>query len=105
MHSKTSNVIRVRLKCRDLLVCVVVEDPQLEVVRAHHKPIFASNELDAAGWHFRHLKGLDECSSLVVVYIYGAIVKARQDPRLRWMEVDTLYSVRPREQFSLKPGL
>ena len=42
---ETSNIVRVRLERRNFLVCVAVEDTQLEVVRTDHEPVLASRHL------------------------------------------------------------
>lgn len=47
VYCEASYIVRVGLERDDLLVCVVIEDAQLEVVRAGYKPVFSWDELDA----------------------------------------------------------
>ena len=82
-----------RLKRRDLLVCVVVEDAQLEIVRARNEPVLAGYETDAAHGDLRDLKGLDQGTRFVVVDVDRAIVKTGEDPRLGGVEVNALNAI------------
>ena len=75
MHSQTSNVVRVRLECGDLFVCIVVEDAYLEVVGASHEPVLARNEANTSYGDFGNFKSLDECPSFMVVDINSAVVE------------------------------
>ena len=60
VYGKTSDVVRVCLKGRDLFVRVVVEDAELEVVGAGHEPVLAGDEADAADGDLGDLEGLDQ---------------------------------------------
>lgn len=75
VNCKASYIVRVGLKRDNLLVGVVIEDAQLEVVRASNEPVFSGDELDTANWDGGDLKGLDECASFVVVDIDGTVVQ------------------------------
>ena len=45
VHNDGSDVVRVCLKCMDLLQSVVVEDPDLHVVRTCHHPALTHHKL------------------------------------------------------------
>lgn len=74
VNCKASYIVRVGLKCDNLLVGVVIEDAQLEVVRASNEPVFSGNELDTAHRNGGDLKCLDKCASFVVVDVDGTVV-------------------------------
>ena len=48
------------LECGDFFMSVVVEDPQLEVVRASNEPVLARNKADASHRNLCDLEGLDQ---------------------------------------------
>ena len=48
VYCKASYIVWMCLERDDLLMGVVIEDAQLEVVRAGNKPVFSGDELDAA---------------------------------------------------------
>jgi hypothetical protein len=75
MHGETSYIIRVGLERDDLLMRVVIEDAQLEVIRASNKPVFSGNELDTAHRNRRDLESFDKCASFMVVDVDGTIVQ------------------------------
>ena len=102
MNGKTSDIIRVGLKRGHLLVRVVVEDSQLEIVRACYEPILAGNESDTSHWNFGNFKGFDKGSCLMIVDIHAPVVQAGQEPWFSRMEVDCLDAVGSLEQLSLK---
>lgn len=93
MDGKTSNVVGMRLEGGNLLVCVVIEDAQLEVVRASNEPVFARDELDASYRNLSDLERLDQCASFVVVDVDCAIVETGEQPGFRRMKVDTLDAI------------
>ena len=76
---------------------VVIEDAQLKVIRANHKPVFASDEFDTAGWYFWYLKRLDQGARFMIIDVDSSVVKTRQDPWFGRVEVDTFYSIWSRE--------
>jgi hypothetical protein len=59
-------------------VGVVIKDPELKVVRASYKPIFARYELDTAYRDFSDLESFNQRACLVIVDIDCAVVKASQ---------------------------
>jgi hypothetical protein len=59
-------------------VGVVIEDPELKVVRASYEPIFARYKLGTAYRNFGDLECFNERACLVIVDIDCAIVKASQ---------------------------
>ena len=101
MHGKTSDVVRVCLKGRDLFMRVIVEDPELEVVGACDKPVLAGNEANAADRHLRDLERLDQCAGVMIIDVDCAVVETGEDPGLGGMEVYAFYAVRTSEEFPL----
>lgn len=75
VYGETSYIIRVGLERDYLLMRIVIEDAQLEVVRASNKPIFSGNELDTAYRDRGDLESFDECASFVVVDVDGTVVQ------------------------------
>lgn len=65
MNGEASNVVGVSLERRHLLARVVVEDAEVEVVRAADKPIPTSDEAHAADGYFGDFEGLDHGLVLV----------------------------------------
>lgn len=62
------------LECRDLFMCVIVEDPKLEVVGASHKPVLAWYKPNTPNRHLRDFKGFDKSTRLVVIDVDSSIV-------------------------------
>ena len=104
MDREAPNVVGVRLERGDLFVRVVVEDAQLEVVRARDEPVLARDEAAAAHGDLRDLERLDERARVVVVDVDVAVVEADEEPWLGGVEVDRLDAVRPVELFALGTG-
>jgi hypothetical protein len=75
VYGETSYIIRVGLERDDLLMRIVIEDAQLEVVRASDKPVFSGNELDTTYRNRRDLESLHKCASFVVVDVDGTVVQ------------------------------
>lgn len=75
MHSKTSNVVRMCLKCSDLLVGIVIEHAYLEVVGPRDEPALASDESTAPHWDLRDFESFYQCTCLMVVYVDRAIIE------------------------------
>lgn len=75
MHGETSNVIWMGFEGRHLFVGVVVEDAQLEVVRAGDEPVLARYKFDTSHWDLCDLERFDDGASLVVVDVDGAVVE------------------------------
>lgn len=94
MHRQATNIIRVRLERRDLLMGIVVEYAKLEVVRARNEPVLASNELHTANRNLRDLECLNNGARFVVVDVDGAVVQPGEQPWLRWVKVDAFDAVR-----------
>lgn len=65
MHNDGPDVVRVSFEGGYFLTCIVVEDAQMEVVRANHEPVLAGNEAASANGDIGDLKGLDESLGLV----------------------------------------
>ena len=82
-----------RLESDDLLVRVVVEDPELEVITTGDEPVLAGNEANAADGDLSDLERLDQRAGIVVVDINSAIVETGKDPGLGGMEVDALNAI------------
>ena len=97
MYGQASDIVGVGLERGDLFVCVVVEDAELEVVRARDEPVLAVYEAHATHGDLRDLEGLDQSASVVVVYVDRAIVETGENPGLGGVEVDALYAVRTSE--------
>jgi hypothetical protein len=82
-----------RLKCRNLLVGVIIVNSQLEIVGTGDKPVLARNESNASDRDFCDLKRFDDYARFMVIDIGCAIVQPHKNPGLRWVEIDTLHSV------------
>jgi hypothetical protein len=80
VHGETSYIIRVSLERGDLLMRIVIEDTQLEVVRASNKPVFSGNKFNTAYRNSRDLESLHKCASFVVVDVDGAVVQTCKQP-------------------------
>lgn len=93
MNGETPYVIRVRFKCRDFLVCVVIENAKLEVIRSRDKPVLAGDEFHAAHWNLCDFKCLDEGAGFVVVDVNRSIIQAGEQPWLCGMEINSLDAV------------
>ena len=102
VHGKTSNIVRMGFEGRHFFVGVVVEDAQLEIVRARNEPVLARDKFDTAHWDLCDLERFDDGASLVVVNIDGAVVQPGEQPWFGWMEIDALYAVRARKELFLK---
>lgn len=63
-----------RFKCRNFLVGVVVEDPQLEVVGTGDKPVLARDKSNTSDRDLRDLECFYNCAGFVVVDIDRAII-------------------------------
>jgi hypothetical protein len=101
MDGETADVVRMRLESGDLVVCVVVEDAQLKVVRTGHEPVFARDKPNAAHGHLGDLEGLDERTRGGVVDVDRTVVQAGEQPWLGRVEVDRFDSVGAGEERSL----
>ena len=97
MHSKASDIVWVSLKGDNFLVCVIVEDSELVVVRAGDKPVFASNKTAASDRDFCDFKSLYERARFVVVDVDSAVVQSGKQPWFCWVEINALDSLRPGE--------
>ena len=64
-----------RLKCRNLLMGVVVEDTQLEVVASCDAPVLAGDEANATDGGVSDLERLDQRAGIVVIDVNSAIVE------------------------------
>lgn len=82
-----------RLKGRNLLVCVVVEDSQLEVVRARDKPVLPWNKSCTSYRHLRDLERLHNDPCVNIVDVDRAVVETGEYPGFRGVEVDILDTV------------
>jgi hypothetical protein len=80
-----------------LLERVVVEDAELEVVRARDEPLLARDEARAPDRDLGDLESLEDRAGVDVVDLDGAVVQAREQPGLGRVEVDVLDAVRPGE--------
>jgi hypothetical protein len=102
MDGQAADVIRVGLERMDLLVGVVVEDAELEVVRAGDEPVLAGDEAGAADGDLGDLEGLEDGAGVDVVDLDGAVVEAGEQPGLGRVEVDVLDAIGAREQLALR---
>lgn len=80
---------------------VVVEDSNLEVVRARDEPVLSRDEADATNGDLRDLKCLDECACVMIVDVDRAVIETGEDPGFSGMEVDTFYAIRTSEELPL----
>jgi len=48
MYGETSDIVGVCLERSNLVMCIVIEDAQLKVVRAGDKPVLACDEADTS---------------------------------------------------------
>lgn len=65
VHNDGTDIIWVSFECGDFFRGIVVEDPQMEVVRANHEPVLAGNEATSANGNIGNLEGFDEGLGLV----------------------------------------
>jgi hypothetical protein len=91
----------VGLECRDFFVCVVIEDAELEIVGACDEPVLARNKFAAPNRNLGNLERLDNGACIMVIYVYGAVVEAGQEPWLGGVKVDAFDSLGPVEQLPL----
>jgi hypothetical protein len=75
MNGETSYVVRMRLECYDLFVCIVIEDAQLKVVGTCNEPALSSDESTAPDWDLGDFECLHQCSCLVIVYVDRTIIE------------------------------
>jgi len=104
VHCEASNVVGVGLVGGNLFVSVVIEDAQLEVIRASNEPVFSRDEANASNGDCCDLKRLDSRACFVVVNDHRSVVESSNEPWFRRVEVDRLDAVGPLEQFSLLLG-
>ena len=102
MHSEASNVIGVRLKGDDFFVCIIIEDAQLEIVRAGDEPVLPRYESYTSHGYLRDLECLDQSARVMVVDIYAAIIQTSEKPGFCRMKVDCFDAVRALEELSLQ---
>jgi len=81
-------------KRRNLLVCVVVEDSKLKIVRASNEPVLPGDEFYTPYGDFCDLECLDNGACFMVVDIDRAIIETRNQPGLCWVKIDTFDTVR-----------
>lgn len=74
MNSKASNIVWMCFKGNYFLVCVIVEDSELEVIAPCNKPVLPGNKFRAANGNFCNLKRLYKRSSFMVVDMYRSVV-------------------------------
>jgi len=58
---------------------------------------FRVMKFDTVHWDLCDFKRLDDGASLVVVDVDGAVVEPSEQPRLGWVEIDALDTVRDSE--------
>jgi hypothetical protein len=80
---------------------VVIEDTQLKVIGARDEPTLSSNESTAPNWDLCDFECFHQGASLVVVYVDGTVIKARQEPWLRGMEINCFDAVGSIKYFTL----
>jgi hypothetical protein len=97
VHGHAADVVRVGLERVHLLERVVVEDAELEVVRARDEPLLARDEARAPDGDLGDLERLEDRAGVDVVDLDGSVVQAREQPRLGRVKVDVLDAVRPGE--------
>ena len=93
MDRQATNVIWVCLESDDLLVCVIIEDSKLKIVRARDEPVLPGDEAHASHRHFCDFESLDKCACFVVIDVDAAVVKTSQEPGFCRVEVDSFYAV------------
>ena len=59
VHNNSSDEVIVGIKSLDLLHGVVVEDPNLKIIRTRKNPLFVAEELDSPNWKGGGLKRTD----------------------------------------------
>ena len=67
MHGQASNIVWMSLELDDLLVRVVVEDPQLKVITSGDEPVLPGDESDATDRNLRDFKRFDDGGREVVI--------------------------------------
>ena len=79
MYHDRADVIGVRLERCDLLACVVVVDPQLEVIAAAYNPVLARNEAACSYGNIGEFKGLNDRLGFVGPDVNVATVEGGED--------------------------
>jgi hypothetical protein len=79
VYHDRANVIGVRLKRCDLLACVVVVDPQLEVIAAANNPVLARNEATCSYGDIGEFEGLNDRLGFVGPDVNVATVEGGED--------------------------
>lgn len=102
MHRQTTNIIRMRLKRRHLLVRIVVEHAQLVIVGPSDEPVLPRDEFRTSHRHLCDLERFDQRPCIVVVDVHVAIVQRGEQPGLGWVEIDGLDAVRARKELFLQ---
>lgn len=74
-------------------MCVVIENPQLEIIRTSDEPILARDEFDTTYWDFCNLECFDYGACVVVVDVDGAIVESCEKPGFCWVEINALDAI------------
>ncbi len=114
VHCEASNVVGVSLEGGNLFVSVVIEDAQLEVIRASNEPVFSRNEANASNGDCCDLKRLDSRACFVVVNDHRSVVESSNEPWFRRVEVDrfghgqtfgTIFAVIGLVSTRISPGL
>lgn len=74
-----ANVVWMCLEGCDLLACVIVVDPHLEVIAAADNPVLAGDEAAGSYGDIGELEGLDDRLGLVGPYVDMAAVERCED--------------------------
>jgi hypothetical protein len=79
VYHDRADVIGVCFERCDLLACVVVVDPQLEVIAAAYNPVLARNEATCSYGNIGELEGLDDRLGFVGPDVNVATVEGGED--------------------------
>lgn len=79
MYHDRADVIGVRLERCDLLACVVVVDPHLEIIAAAYNPVLARNEATCSYGDIGEFEGLDDRLGFVRPDVNVATVEGGED--------------------------
>ena len=79
MYHDRANVIGMRLEGCNLLACVVVVDPQLEVIATANNPVLARNEATCSYGYIGEFEGLNDRLGFVGPNVNVATVEGGED--------------------------
>lgn len=81
------------LERNDFLMRIIIEDPQLEVVRTSDEPLFTCNEPNTSYRYLGNFERLDQSARIVVVEVHRSIIETGKQPWFSRVEIDRLDTI------------